>query len=143
MRLFITAAICAMANILAAQDSLKIPFKNMDLSWTNGQNRQKDFPLTFKGKDGATIATGVAYLDGYYNYNFANPADNTQTISSTIGRHNEFTLNLSSIGIESNYKNIIGRLWLQYGQMASIIQDLDGSVNRGAQYLDQQPQIHP
>lgn len=120
-----------MANILAAQDSLKIPFKDMDLSWINGQNRQTDFPLTFKGKDGATIATGVAYLDGYYNYNFANPADNTQTISSTIGRHNEFTLNLASIGIESNYKNIIGRLWLQYGQMASIIQDLDGSVNRG------------
>lgn len=120
-----------MANILAAQDSLKVPFRDMDLTWINGQNRQTDFPLTFKDKDGATILTGMAYLDGYYNYNFANPADNTQTISSTIGRHNEFTLNLASIGIESNYKNIIGRLWIQYGQMGSIIQDLDGSVNRG------------
>ena len=119
-------------NLFSQQDSsiAKIPFDGMDLTWINGQNRQKDFPLTFK-KDGETILTGIAYLDTYYNYNFANPIDNTQTISSTIGRHNEITLNLASIGIESNYKNIIGRVWLQYGQMGSIVQDLDGSVYRG------------
>lgn len=110
--------------------STKIPFGGMDLTWINGQNRQKHFPLILKDND-ETILTGVAYLDAYYNYNFANPADNTQTISSTIGRHNEFTLNLASIGIETNYKNIIGRLWLQYGQMGSIIQDVDASVNHG------------
>lgn len=119
---------------LWAQDTIttsKIPFDGMDLTWINGQNRQKNFPLTLKDKDGETILTGVTYLDTYYNYNFANPADNTQTISSSIGRHNEFTLNLASIGIETNYKNIIGRVWLQYGQMGSIVNDLDGSVNRG------------
>jgi len=109
----------------------KIPFDGMDLSWINGQNRQKDYPLTLKNKEGNTILTGVAYLDGYFNYNFARPKDNTQTISSSIGRTNEFTLNLASIGIETNYKNIIGRLWLQYGQMGSIIQDLDGTTTRG------------
>ncbi|MCZ8286048.1 MAG: outer membrane beta-barrel protein, partial [Bacteroidia bacterium] len=116
----------------AQQDSsvIKIPFDGMNLTWINGQNRQKDFPLTFRKNDEVVI-TGIAYLDTYYNYNFANPADNTQTISSTIGRHNEVTLNLASIGIESNYKNIIGRVWLQYGQMGSIVQDLDGSVYRG------------
>jgi len=116
-----------------AQDTItkKVPFDGMDLTWVNGQNRQKNFPLTLKDKDGETILTGVTYLDAYYNYNFANPTDNTQTISSTIGRHNEFTLNLASIGIETNYKNIIGRVWLQYGQMGSIVNDLDGSVNRG------------
>jgi hypothetical protein len=125
-------ALAFTALSVQAQDTIsKVPFEGMDLTWINGQNRQKDFPLTLKDKDGATILTGVAYLDGYYNYNFANPADNTQTISSTIGRHNEFTLNLASIGIETNYKNIIGRIWLQFGQMGSIIQDLDGSVNRG------------
>lgn len=111
--------------------SKKVPFENMDLTWVNGQNRQKNFPLVLKDADGATILTGVTYLDTYYNYNFANPVDNTQTISSTIGRHNEFTLNMASIGIETNYKNIIGRLWLQYGQMGAIINDLDTSVNRG------------
>jgi len=116
-----------------AQDTItkKVPFDGMDLTWVNGQNRQKNFPLTLKDKDGETILTGVTYLDAYYNYNFANPTDNTQTISSTIGRHNEFTLNLASVGLETNYKNIIGRVWLQYGQMGSIVNDLDGSVNRG------------
>ncbi|HTF05289.1 MAG TPA: outer membrane beta-barrel protein [Bacteroidia bacterium] len=101
-----------------------------DYTWVNGQNRQHNFPLTFQ-KNGETILTGVAYLDTYYNYNFAKPADNTQTISSTIGRHNEMTLNLASIGMETNYKNVIGRLWLQFGQMGSIIQEADGSVYRG------------
>lgn len=111
--------------------SAKVPFAGMDLTWINGQNRQKNFPLTLKDDKGETILTGVTYLDTYYNYNFAKPTDNTQTISSTIGRHNEFTLNLASIGIETNYKNIIGRIWLQYGQMGAIVNDLDGSVNRG------------
>lgn len=111
---------------------IRIPFENMDLSWINGQNRQQNFPLTFRDtKTGETILTGVAFLDAYYNYNFANPIDNTQTISSAMGRHNEVTLNQASFGIETNYKNIVGRLWLQYGQMGSIVQDLDGSVLRG------------
>jgi hypothetical protein len=118
----------------AQTDSVKtkVPFDGMDLTWVNGQNRQRNFPLTFRDrKTGETICTGVAYFDGYYNYNFARPIDNTQTISSTIGRSNEFTLNLASIGIESNYKNIVGRVWLQAGQMLSIVQDLDQTVHKG------------
>lgn len=117
-----------------AQDSTvsKIPFEGYDLSWINGQNRQKKFPLTLYDKENVeTILTGVAFLDTYFNYNFNKPVDNTQTISSSIGRHNEFTLNLASVGIESNYRNIIGRVWLQFGQMASIIQDLDATTQRG------------
>jgi hypothetical protein len=132
-RLFILLLITTQTvKLFSQQDSVivKIPFDGMNLSWINGQNRQKEFPLTFKKNDEVVI-NGIAYLDTYYNYNFANPIDNTQTISSTIGRHNEITLNLASIGLESNYKNIIGRVWLQYGQMGSIVQDLDGSVYRG------------
>lgn len=125
--LFIAAVGMAQSDTITK----KIPFEGFDLSWINGQNRQTDFPLTLKDKDGETILTGVAYLDAYYNYNFANPTDNTQTISASIGRHNEFTLNLASIGIETNYKNIVGRMWLQYGQMGSIVNDPDGSVYRG------------
>ena len=91
--------------VLAQKDSIKkAPFEGMDLSWINGQNRQKDFPLALKDKNGETIVTGVAYLDGYFNYNFARPKDNTQTISSTMGRTNEFTLNLASIGIECSLR---------------------------------------
>lgn len=131
---FIILLFCIVAANLSAQtDTIakKIPFENMDLTWINGQNRQKNFPLTLKDAQGETILTGVTYLDTYYNYNFANPADNTQTISSSIGRHNEFTLNLASVGIETNYKNIIGRIWLQFGQMGAIVNDLDGSLARG------------
>jgi hypothetical protein len=133
MKKITTVAFCLCCLQGIAQDSIpaKIPFSDMDLSWINGQNRQKESPLIFKDKDGAPILTAVAYLDAYYNYNFNSPLDNTHTISSTIGRHNEFTVNLASIGIESNYKNIIGRLWLQTGQMASLVQDLDATVNRG------------
>ena len=109
----------------------KIPFEGMDLTWINGQNRQTDFPLTLKDADGVTILTGVAYLDTYFNYDFNNPIDNTHTISSTIGRNNEFTLNLASFGVEANYKNVLGRIWLQFGQMASIIQDLDPTTANG------------
>lgn len=109
----------------------KIPFEGYDLTWINGQSRQTDFPLTLKDKDGETILTGVTYVDAYYNYDFRNPKDNTHTISSAIGRSNEFTINMASIGLETNYKNMIGRLWLQYGQMGSIVQDLDGTVNHG------------
>jgi hypothetical protein len=109
----------------------KIPFDGMDLSWVNGQNRQQNFPLQFKDKDGETVLTGSALLDGYYNYNFARPLDHTQTISAVTGRAQEFSLALASIGIESNYKNIIGRLWLQTGSMLNVVQETDGSVLRG------------
>jgi hypothetical protein len=38
---------------------------------------------------------------------------------------------MASVGLETNYKNVIGRLWLQFGQMGSIVQDLDATVNHG------------
>jgi hypothetical protein len=136
MKQVLLLAVCfSTAFLVQAQtDSLpaaKIPFDSMDLNWINGQNRQTDFPLTLKDKKGETILTGVAYVDAYFNYDFHKLKDNTHTISSSIGRSNEFTINMASIGIESNYKNVIGRLWLQYGQIGSIVQDLDGTVNHG------------
>ncbi|UYZ64735.1 porin [Hymenobacter weizhouensis] len=109
----------------------KVPFDGYDLTWVNGQNRQRNFPLQLKDQNGETILTGVALVDGYFNYNFANPIDNTQTISAVTGRHKEFSLALATIGIESNYKNAIGRLWLQTGSMLHVVQETDGSVLRG------------
>ena len=70
-----------------AQD--KVPFDGMDLSWMNGQNRQKDFPLVVKDKENNTIFTGVALVDAYINYDFSNPIDHTHNASATIGRNNE------------------------------------------------------
>jgi hypothetical protein len=133
--LLLAACLGATAVLNAQSDTTapapKIPFDGMDLGWINGQNRQSDFPLVLKDKKGETILTGVAYVDAYFNYDFHKPKDNTHTISSSIGRSNEFTINMASVGIESYYKNIIGRLWLQYGQMGSIVQDLDGTANHG------------
>ena len=119
------------ATDTTAAPAAKIPFDGMDLSWVNGQSRQQNFPLQVKDKDGETVLTATTFLDGYYNYNFAHPLDHTQTISAVMGRANEFSLALASIGIESNYKNIIGRLWLQTGSMLNVVQETDGSVLRG------------
>lgn len=127
-------AVLLSTTAVFAQDTAKvtkIPFDGYDLTWINGQNRQKNFPLVLNDKNGETILTGVVLLDGYFNYNFARPKDNTQTISSSTARSNEFSLNQASIGIESNYKNIIGRLWLQTGSMTAVVQEADGSVARG------------
>lgn len=127
----ILGSLCFTMIAQAQTDSTKIPFENYNLRWINGQNRQNDFPLQLKDKNGETVVTGVVYLDGYFNYNFNQPKDNTQTISAVTGRTNEFSIALASIGLETNYKNTIGRLWLQTGSMLHIIQETDGSVNRG------------
>jgi len=128
-KLLLFAINCCLYSLTIAQE--KIPFEGMDLTWMNGQNRQKDFPLILKDKDNKTILTGVALVDAYINYDFSNPIDHTHNASATIGRNNEFTLNMATIGIESNYKNMIGRLWLQTGSMLSIIQDQDATAMRG------------
>lgn len=134
-KMMMTAVIAlGLTTVVKAQDSTKapkIPFDGMDLSWINGQNRQKNFPLQFNDKKGETVLTGTVLLDGYFNYNFAKPKDNTQTISSATARSNEFSINQASIGIESNYQNIIGRLWLQTGSQTAVVQEADGSVARG------------
>ena len=124
-------SVVAMSQDTSASEH-KVPFDGYDLSWINGQNRQQHFPLELKDKKtGETILTGVALGDMYYNYNFARPIDNTQVASATVGRTSEITVNLVSIGMETNYKNIIGRIWLQAGNMLNIDQEIDGSVVHG------------
>lgn len=98
------------------------PFAFGDFTWMNGQNRQKSAILFNQ------YLTASLYLDVYYNFNFNDPLDNTQTISSTTGRHNEFTLNVASVGFETNYKNALGKILLQTGHMASIVQEADGTA---------------
>jgi hypothetical protein len=61
----------------------------------------------------------------------AQPIDNTQTVSATVGRHNEFTVNHAILGLETNYKNALGRLSIQTGSMLALVQDQDPTVARG------------
>jgi len=110
----------------------KVPFDGYDLGWINGQNRnQNPSVLAVKDKNGDVVLNGSVLVDGYFNYNFARPKDNTQTISSSTGRSNEFQVNQASFGVETSYKNIIGRFWMQTGSMTHIVQEADGSVARG------------
>ncbi len=111
----------------ATEPTPDAPFGWGDFTWMNGQSRQKDFPL--KALGGAVTLS--LYLDVNYAYSFNHPRDDTFTGTASVPRHNEFNVNLASVGMEWNYRNVIGRLSLQYGSMISIVQDLDGTTARG------------
>ena len=117
----------APAAAAATTPAPEAPFGWGDFTWMNGQSRQKDFPLKAFG-DAVTMSL---YLDVNYGYSANHPRDNTFTGTASVPRHNEFNVNLASVGMEWNYKNVIGRLSLQYGSMISIVQDLDGTTARG------------
>lgn len=108
------------------------PFAWGDFTWMNGQSRQKSFPLDF-----SKYLTVSLYLDTYYAYSFNHPRDNTLTATASVARHNEIQINLASVGFEWNYKNVIGRLSLQWGNMLNVVQDLDGSTARGRSLTSQ------
>lgn len=119
--------VSAQATPPVQADSLpKVPFAFADFSWLNGANRQTS-PSLLAGQ----YFTGSVILDAYYNYSSNNPKDNTINTTSIIGRHNEFTLNMASIGLEGGYKNVTARVLLQTGAMLSVIQETDPTVNRG------------
>jgi Putative beta-barrel porin-2, OmpL-like. bbp2 len=71
------------------------------------------------------------YLDTYYGYSLNHPRDNTIVGSGAVGRDTEWQINNATIGVETNYKNVIGKITLQTGNQAAVTQDLDGTVNRG------------
>jgi hypothetical protein len=103
------------------------PFAWGNFTWMNGQSRQKDFPLKAFG-DAVTLSL---YLDVNYAYSANHPRDDTLTSTASIPRHNEIGINLVSAGFDWNYKNVIGRISLQWGNMLSVVQDLDGTAARG------------
>ena len=117
----------AVFGISYSQDSTIIhsPFEGMDFTWLNGNNRQRSNILGVKN------FTGLMIVDTYYNYSFNKPMDNTINTSSIIGRNNEITLNMASIGGEMVYNNVIARIYLQTGAMLSVIQETDPTVNHG------------
>jgi hypothetical protein len=101
------------------------PFAFGDFTWMNGQSRQKTQPLA------NSFATVSLYLDTYYGYSFNQPRDDTIVGSGAVGRNTEWQINNATIGIDTNYKNVIGKITLQTGNQLAVTQDLDGTVNRG------------
>ena len=126
MRWLLPLLLCCLTSTVRADDP-PTPFGFGDFTWMNGQSRQKDFPLQFN-----KALTLSVYVDAYYAFSLNRPYDDTLTGSATLSRHNELQINLASIGMEWNYRNVIGRLSLQYGTMINIVQDQDGSVGRGS-----------
>jgi hypothetical protein len=115
------------SNETATTEAEGAPFAWGDFTWMNGQSRQRDYPLKPFG-DAVTLSL---YLDVNYAYSLNHPRDDTLTGTASVPRHNEFDVNLASVGLEWNYRNVIGRMSLQYGSMISIVQDLDGTTARG------------
>ncbi|HEY1098283.1 MAG TPA: outer membrane beta-barrel protein [Myxococcota bacterium] len=103
------------------------PFSSIDSTWMNGQSHQRTFPLGVLNG----VVTPSLYLDTHYAFSLNQPIDHTLTGSASIGRHNEFTINLASVGVEWNVANVVGRLSLQFGSTLNVVQDLDGTVLRG------------
>jgi hypothetical protein len=111
---------------LAEQTSSEpAPFAFGDFTWMNGQSRQKSQPLT------NSFATVNLYVDTYYGYSFNHPKDDTIVGSGAVGRNTEWQINNATIGIDTNYKNVLGKITLQSGNQLAVTQDLDGTVNRG------------
>lgn len=101
------------------------PFAFGDFTWMNGQSRQKSQPLS------NSFATVNLYLDTYYGYSFNHPKDDTIVGSGAVGRDTEWQINNATIGLDTNYKNVIGKITLQAGNQIAVTQDLDQTVNRG------------
>jgi len=101
------------------------PFAFGDFTWMNGQSRQKSQPLS------NSFATAILYLDTYYNYSLNHPKDDTIVGSGAVGRNAEWQINNATIGVDTNYKNVLGKITLQTGNQLAVTADLDGTVNRG------------
>ena len=112
-------------KIPPAAEPTKVPFGFGDFTWMNGLSRQKSQPL--KNQYG----TLSLYFDSYYQYSFNHPMDNTIVGTATAGRNTEFAVNLAGVSLETQYNNVIGKVSFQVGNMQSLVQDTDGSVNRG------------
>jgi len=113
------------APVMEHASAKPAPFAFGDFTWMNGQSRQKSQPLS------NSFATVNLYLDTYYGYSFNHPIDNTIVGSGAVGRNTEWQINNATIGIETNYKNVIGKITLQSGNQLAVTQDLDQTVDRG------------
>jgi hypothetical protein len=126
-RLLMVVLVLLALRTHARADEPPAPFAFGDFTWMNGTSRQKDFPLALN-----KIIQLDLYLDVYYAFSLNRPYDDTLTGSATLGRHNELQINLASIGLTWSYRNVNGRIALQYGGMLSIVQDTDPSLGRGS-----------
>lgn len=102
------------------------PFAWGDLSWVQGNNRQKNSILSSK------YFTGGITMDMNYNYSFHRPKDHTNAGSTSTFRSNEF--NISYIEAGGTFQHPCGargKLMLQFGSRATGIPRNDNTPLRG------------
>lgn len=135
MKFFILAICLLLFQIARAEDSAKPldvatpPFSEFDFSWINGNNRQPSSLLT------TGPLTWSVYVDAYYAYQFSNPVDHTIFPTTVAPRHNEFAINLASVGVDvTGLDGPIGRIYFQEGDNLETDGGQDPTLNRG-QYL--------
>lgn len=105
--------------------SFQDPFSWGDFSWVQGNNRQKNALLRSR------YFTGSITLDMNYNYSFNRPVDHTNSGSTATFRSNEFNISYIEAGGDFHYKNVRGRLMLQFGTRATGVPRNDNTPLRG------------
>jgi hypothetical protein len=101
------------------------PFAFADLTWLNGNSREKDVPLDTK------FFTPEIRVDVDYIYDFRNPKDDTVSGSSEVFRSSEVQLTQLGVGGDFHFDNVRGRLMTQFGLYSQTTPRNDASPARG------------
>jgi hypothetical protein len=92
----------------------------------NGTNHQPPSLLT------VGPLTLTVYSDLFYAYQFSHPLDHTIFPTTVAPRHNEIGLNLAMVGFDvTGLPDVLGRVYLQYGEYVVAIAGQDPSLRRG------------
>lgn len=121
--LFLSLLLQAMTSY--AQDTTKIPFDGMDMTWQNGNDRRQTPALQSK------YFTGSIMVDANYTHSFNRPVDNTVVGSTALARNNEIEVSCASIGGEFNYEGARAKIMTQFGTRSIVVPRNDYSVYRG------------
>lgn len=119
--LLITCSFAAMAQ----NDTIKIPFDRMNMTWQNGNDRRDHAVLQTK------YFTGSVMIDANYTYSFHNPIDNTVVGSTALARNNEMEVSAAILGGDFYYENARGRIMTQFGTRSTVVPRNDYSPYRG------------
>jgi len=133
MKKISTCIAIAISLHLSAQEkeeTPKIPFDGIDVSWQNGSDRRTENIW----KDNA-IFTPSVMIDVNYTYSFNNPNDNTVVGSTALARNNEVQLSALHFGGDFNYKNARARFMTQLGTRSIVVPRNDYSPYKGQYQL--------
>ncbi len=111
------------------QETTKIPFEGIDMTWQNGSDRRDS--SVFHNK----YFIPSIMLDVNYTHSFNNPNDNTVVGSTALARNNEVQLSHLSLGGDFNYGNAHARVMLQFGTRSVVVPRNDYSPYRGQYQL--------